>query len=326
MSYPNTIDPKAYFEVIDGVTNIDSALFNKYATIISALQNELGIKPSGNYSSVRLRLDAMSAASESGAQANTRITPHSFTINSKYTHSIINPTILIGESVVVPTTFARTPINLEVEGGFADGYGLLLFSTCVNVDSDVSLTLSVVDVTAVPTEILSYTFSPGEHTYAAAFPQTIDNIDRTYEFRCYQTSELSEPENITSTIWNTRLLFIPDNSAIVGVNSARYIKVNITGASAATGSLYLGKIYGPGVVQSVLIQIDEAFDRGTTITIGDIADTDRLMPAVDNSPDIPGIYSYSPNHEYLITFGTVIRAYFSGTITTGSGSIIIFYH
>ena len=58
-SYPVVKDTTSTFLVINGITPIDSALFLRYSSAILAIETELGVNPSGIYSDVRQRLDAI---------------------------------------------------------------------------------------------------------------------------------------------------------------------------------------------------------------------------------------------------------------------------
>jgi hypothetical protein len=58
-SYPNRKDTTATFSVVNGVTSIDSAFFAKFFSAILAIENELGVSPSGVYTDLVARLEAM---------------------------------------------------------------------------------------------------------------------------------------------------------------------------------------------------------------------------------------------------------------------------
>lgn len=62
--YPNGIDSSSEIPVASNkVTPVDSSLFNKLRDAIIAIESELGIKPSGTHTTVRLRLDSLEIGS-----------------------------------------------------------------------------------------------------------------------------------------------------------------------------------------------------------------------------------------------------------------------
>jgi hypothetical protein len=68
-TYPYIKDPTSSFAVIDGVTPLNSILFQKFSSAIVAIENELGVNPSGVYTDVRQRLDAIDGYIPSGGFA-----------------------------------------------------------------------------------------------------------------------------------------------------------------------------------------------------------------------------------------------------------------
>lgn len=64
--YPAKIDNSISLPtVLNNITSFDAAVINRLRDAIVAIQTELGVKPSGIYSTVRARLDAMEAAIQS---------------------------------------------------------------------------------------------------------------------------------------------------------------------------------------------------------------------------------------------------------------------
>lgn len=65
--YPASIDSNlTIIDVVNNVTPIDSKIYNQYKSAIIAIEQELGVKPSGTYATVRARLDALEAGSGGG--------------------------------------------------------------------------------------------------------------------------------------------------------------------------------------------------------------------------------------------------------------------
>ena len=65
-TYPTKKDTTATFNVVNGVTVIDAAFFAKISSAILAIENELGVNPSGIYLDLRQRLDVMADYNEAG--------------------------------------------------------------------------------------------------------------------------------------------------------------------------------------------------------------------------------------------------------------------
>ncbi len=329
MTYPTTKYPTAkdtidYIEVIDGATSIDSTLFGKISGAILAIENELGIKPSGIYSDTRQRLDAM----ELGLGIiSSGVSPHSTTIATKFFHDWLSPTITAPSGpVVMPTVIGQLPMNPRVEAGFPDGYGYLYFMNRFFVDSDITtFQLSLWEVSSTPTLIVSQTFTPGEHTYSVLMSIPFANNDYLYELRLRQQSTVAIPTSTNSVMWNSRFLFIPIGSSSVAINPIKYMLIPFDSLDVLAGSKFIGSIPGPAVVQSVALIIDTAFDGGTTITAGDATITDRLMTAIQNMPAVIDTYRNDSDSEYTATT-TSLNLYFTGTPTVGSGTAIVYFH
>ena len=65
-TYPLVKDTSSTFLVTDGVTPIDSELFRRFSTAILAIENELGVNPSGTYSDLRQRMDIIEGVTSGG--------------------------------------------------------------------------------------------------------------------------------------------------------------------------------------------------------------------------------------------------------------------
>lgn len=320
--YPTQKDTNEFMQVIDGSTRINSALFSKFSGAILAIEKELGIKPSGIYSDVRQRLDAM----ETGiADLSIYGASHSTTIATNYDFNWLSP-ILPGP-VITYSTLGKVPINLLKDAGFPDGYGVVWFINRFFVDTDIDwFELSLWETSGTPTEILHHAFTSGEHTYSVLLPLTIDDVDQIYEIRGRQTSSAGVPTFINSNMWNSRFLFMATGSFTGTVQPVlKYISADFDGYDVIDGYQLIGEIPLQGMVQSTAIIIDTPFDGYTEICVGDGVVNDRLMAVAQNIPSIANTYMNSSNYEYLTT--TDIYIYFpSGTPTVGNGTVIVYYH
>jgi len=206
VSYPYEKTSPTVLEVINGVTSIDSALFKLYSDAIIRVENELGIKPSGTFSDVRTRLDSMELRGDGYADAS----PNSVSIITSFRHNWLSPTITTpGGPVVLPTVLGRVSTDLSVDSGYADGYGVSYFVNNFYVDSDVSFTFQLWEVTSTPTMLSSNVYTGGEHIVETliVLPTSV-SLSRVYELRCYQVAS-GGTINTNSVIWNSRFLFVP---------------------------------------------------------------------------------------------------------------------
>ena len=188
MTYPNTLYPNQkdtndFMEVIDGSTRINSTLLSKFSGAILAIEKELGIKPSGVYSDVRQRLDALETMTIYGAS-------HSTTIATEVLFDWLSPIISTpGGSVVLSTTIGKVSINLYREAGFPDGYGTIEFKNAFYVDTDIDwFELSLWETSSTPVEIISDIFTAGENLYNITLSLPITDEDKVFELRARQTS------------------------------------------------------------------------------------------------------------------------------------------
>jgi hypothetical protein len=336
MTYPNTLYPHSkdsndFFEVIDGDTPIDSSfLQDKLGNTILVLEKELGIKPSGTYSDVRQRLDAMEAGLSLLGGANT---PHSTTIAAKYRHNILNPLVTYPNSTTktIQSVVGKVALNPQIEAGFKDGYGVVCINCRFYVDSDIdNFELSLWDVTQNPIQITTNTFAAGEHTYYILLNIPIVNIDKVYEIRVSQTSSIFEASHINSIVWNSRFLFIPTQTGGGGgggggsTSIIEYVLTTFSPSDVFVGKKIIGTIPLLGMVQSTVIIIDSPFNGNTAISVGDASDNSSLMSSSANIPSVADKYSNDSDKEYIAN--TDVSLYFSGNPTMGHGTAISYFH
>ncbi len=321
MVYPYTKTPPNTFTVIDGTTSVNSALFKKFSNAIIRLEDELGLKPSGTYSTVRARLDAMEVAGDTGSGAS----PHSTTLATHYRHDWVSPTITTPSGpATLATVIGQVPVNVPMEASFPDGYGLVYFTNRFYVDADVQFTLELWEVTSTPTQLTSTLFTYGEHTLSViiALPLTT-SINRIYELRCFQTSIVATPRSTNSILWNSRFLFVPTNP-VPFTNELAFVTVDFGVLDVIAGEKTIGTIGAPHAIQSVSVIINTAFNGATTMEVGDSLDNDRLMTTADNTPSI--ISTYNVNSAIIYTGSTETKIYFTGAPTTGTGRVIVYFH
>jgi len=320
MTYPFTKTPATVFEVIDGVTNLNGALFQKFSDATIRIEDELGIKPSGTYASVRARLDAMEVVDDEGNAG-----PHSTQIATHFRHNWISPEIPTGLGfVTLPTVIGQVPINLTTDVGFSDGYGLVYFTNRFFVDIDVEFTFELWEITDTPTQLTTQTFTFGEHTYSVVVALPLDeNENKVYELRCENVSAAGSIVNINSILWNSRFTFIPSNPTPV-TNELSFMLVDFDITDVIAGELSIGDLGSNHVVQSVSVLINTGFNGGTTMEVGDDLDQNRLMGTGDNIPGVVDTYTVTSDILYAGT--SELKMYFTGAPTTGSGRVIVYFH
>lgn len=69
--------------------------------------------------------------------------------------------------------------------------------------------------------------------------------------------------------------------------------------------------------------IEEAYDVGIQLTVGDAGDVDRLFTTSDLDPQTVGTYTVYPNYQY--SFGSTITIYINTPATVGFGTMYIHY-
>jgi len=329
VTYPSTLYPAQkdtldYMQVIDGTTRINSALFSKFSSAILAIENELGIKPSGTYSDVRQRLDAMQLGIN---YLSIYGVSHSTTINTKFDIDWLSIP-LIPPDDYLPTSIGKLPMNLLTESGFPDGYGDIYFVSRFYIDSDITwFEISLWDITSVPTKLLSNIYTtPGDYTYSAILPVTITSSDNIYEVRVKQYSSVVSPSNISSIVWNSRILFVSGDlfDGVIRPPELKYITTTFDFNDVLSGGKLIGNIETQGMVISTSLIINSVFDGTTIIAVGDMISPNHLMKIADNIPTIPNTYRANDDVEY--TTNTSIYLSFTGAPTTGTGTVIVYYH
>ena len=132
--YPNSKDTTATFAVINGVTVIDSAFFAKFSSAILAIENELGKNPSGVYTDVVSRLNALDAYGEGTNPADEveaillRHTQNTDTSTTSATFQLD----FNNAGVILENTF---PDDLSLRNGTNTGYSSLISKNinCVTI-------------------------------------------------------------------------------------------------------------------------------------------------------------------------------------------------
>lgn len=89
------------------------------------------------------------------------------------------------------------------------------------------------------------------------------------------------------------------------------------------GSVVIGTCIEGRVVSEVALLIEDDFDGGVAITIGDDVAQARFQAVADNNPEKVNTYQASVHHEY--TSDTEIKVFFpAGAPTKGSGRAIVY--
>ena len=84
----------------------------------------------------------------------------------------------------------------------------------------------------------------------------------------------------------------------------------------------LGQISAGYIVRETVVDIQEAFDGSTGITVGDMAAQARLQLLTDNNPEL--IHRYNVNNVYEYATDTDLYVFFSGTPTMGRARVLAY--
>ncbi len=89
------------------------------------------------------------------------------------------------------------------------------------------------------------------------------------------------------------------------------------------GPLLIGMVPAGHIVRETVIDVQEEFDGGVTMTVGDMVAQARLQVTSDNRPT--AVHHYNVNNVYEYATDTDVYVFFpSGTPTTGSAKITVF--
>jgi hypothetical protein len=105
---------------------------------------------------------------------------------------------------------------------------------------------------------------------------------------------------------------------------ARSLTATITNASGLT--TLIGTLSNGRRVTSVVVEVTSVFDGTPTLEIGDITDTDSLMP--DAFIDLSSVGAYEANPDFIYQTGNDVdinATFTAGGATTGSATIIVTY-
>lgn len=89
------------------------------------------------------------------------------------------------------------------------------------------------------------------------------------------------------------------------------------------GPKTLGRIAAGFATHLIVVQVTSPFNGGTQITIGDDIAEGNLVVQTDVYMDQIGTYSIENGYPYVAT--TDVRIFMSGTPTTGSANVFVFY-
>lgn len=109
----------------------------------------------------------------------------------------------------------------------------------------------------------------------------------------------------------------PGLGAADDVNSIR-ISIATTTPVVSTQAIPAGAI-----VHDTVVDIDSAYDPGTTITVGDSGTTDLLMASGGNDPTTPD--QYTTETDIAWSSGEVLRVTIGGSPAAGSGTVTVRY-
>lgn len=111
-------------------------------------------------------------------------------------------------------------------------------------------------------------------------------------------------------------------SDVEAINAKRYAKITFNDV-APGGQVLLGEVPTGTAVEACTVKINESFDAGTQISVGDAANNTRFMTIAENIPRIVGTYKSDVDTKY--TDATDIYVYFAaGTPTQGEAEIFVY--
>lgn len=110
--------------------------------------------------------------------------------------------------------------------------------------------------------------------------------------------------------------------AVENIPSSYYITFNFNDLIA--GSKIIGKVSPLKILERIDLIIENKFDSGVTISVGDSDNNFRIMNINENKPQHPSVYEKSLNYKYNTT--TDVYLYFNGISTTGNGIVILHFN
>jgi hypothetical protein len=123
-----------------------------------------------------------------------------------------------------------------------------------------------------------------------------------------------------STVLSVRMCSIVLGAA-PGPSGAGKIRVAFGFGDAP--SKVIGTVPAGMEVFDAVVEIDGAFTGGTTLSVGDVGDNQRLEGTVDNDPMSPDQYVTFPNWYYA--GATVVRIYIGGGPAAGNGVVTVYF-
>ena len=94
-------------------------------------------------------------------------------------------------------------------------------------------------------------------------------------------------------------------------------------SDVAGGSVLLGTCPAGHIVDKTIVSIENAFNGGVQITVGDSVAQARLQAIIDNVPYVSSYYEVNNSYEYTAT--TELKIFFpGGNPTAGSGRVLIY--
>jgi hypothetical protein len=100
------------------------------------------------------------------------------------------------------------------------------------------------------------------------------------------------------------------------------VELEFTFSDFASGVLPVGIIPANVDTDNIKIVVNNPFNNGATVTVGDPIQPDRLAPSDNSDLSSQGVYTVESTFSY--PSDTTVNLYMSGSPTTGSGKVIIF--
>lgn len=139
--YPNAIDSTTQLPItVDNTTPVRAEVVNRQRSAIIAIESELGVQPSGTYTTVRARLDALTELISTGSGL-AQVLDEGTVIRSN-----VRSMNFIGSSVVVTSSVIDGRVDVTLSGGAGGNETLAQTLALGNVTGGNDIVLSSGDV------------------------------------------------------------------------------------------------------------------------------------------------------------------------------------
>lgn len=120
------------------------------------------------------------------------------------------------------------------------------------------------------------------------------------------------------------LVMVQEIVAVSGGGEIGVLAVTFDYSDFASGAKVIGTIPSNKTIFRCVLRVNNIFDNGAGVTIGDDTAQARLMALAGNEPDNIADYIEEPDYKYLTS--TALKLYLSNSPTQGSGEAIIYFN